>query len=166
MDKKTMENWIMYYEVQRLLREGLSKASISKMLGLNPRTVKKYGALSEEDYEAFLVGKETRSRLLSPCEDFVKLKLQAHPSVKAAQMHDWLKEHHADFPLTPPKTVYNFVMSLRRKYNIPLEVPVREYFPVDELPYGQQAQADFGHYTLRSSENKRDVLPQNRFTVK
>lgn len=153
-----MGNWIMYYEIQRLLRDGFSKSAVSKWLVLNPRTVSKYAAMSDDAYEAFLVGKESRTRLLSPYEDFVKGRLQAHPSVKAAQMHDWLKEHYPDFPGIPPKTVYNFVMSLRQKYNIPLEASVREYFVVAELPYGQQAQADFGHYTLRSAENKRKTI--------
>jgi hypothetical protein len=46
-------------------------------------------------------------------------------------------------------------MGLRQKYNIPLEEPGREYFVVQELPYGQQAQADFGQYTLRSTEDRR-----------
>jgi hypothetical protein len=31
----------------------------------------------------------------------------------------------------------------------------REYFAVEELPYGQQAQADFGHYTLHGTEERR-----------
>jgi transposase len=114
--------------------------------------------MSEAAYEAFLVSNQTRSRLLSRYEDFVKARLQAHPSVKAAQMHDWLKEHYPHFPFTSPKTVYNFVMSLRQKYNIPLEEPPREYSSRSLLPYGQQAQADFGHYTLRSSENKRKTV--------
>ena len=70
-------------------------------------------------------------------------------------MHDWLKEYHPDFVHIAPKTVYNFVMALRQKYNIPLEEVGREYFVVEELPYGQQAQADFGHYILRGTEDRR-----------
>jgi hypothetical protein len=69
----------MYYEVQRLLRDGFSKSSVSKMLVLNPRTVSKYAAMSDDEYEAFLVGKESRTRFLSPYEDFVKGRLQVHP---------------------------------------------------------------------------------------
>ena len=153
-----MGKWIMYYEIQRLVMEGFSKAAISKMLVLNQRTVSKFASMSEEAYEAFLIGKETRSRFLSPYEDFVKSKLQAHPSVSAAQMHDWLKEHHSDFPTTSPKTVYNFVMHLRQKYGIPLEEVPREYFAVEELPYGLQAQADFGQYTLRNNNNLRKKI--------
>ncbi|MCF1714410.1 hypothetical protein L0U88_07200 [Flavihumibacter sp. RY-1] len=50
------------------------------------------------------------------------------------------------------------MLFLRQKYAIPLEATPREYFVVAELPYGQQAQADFGQYTLRSAENKRKTV--------
>ena len=49
--------------------------------------------------------KEESLKLLSPYETFIRQKLQAHPGVSAAQMHDWLKEYHPDFPHTAPKTV-------------------------------------------------------------
>jgi hypothetical protein len=155
MDKKQMGLWIMFYEVQKLIRDGLSYAAIGAALVIDPRTVSKYALMSEETYALFLAGKETRSKILQPYEEFVKCKLQAHPSVKTAQMHDWLKEHYPDFPKVPPKTFYNFVFSLRQKYNIPLQETPREYFVVEELPYGQQAQADFGRYILRSNDNRR-----------
>jgi transposase len=155
MDKKTIGNWIMYHEVQRLIREGLSLASIGKALVMDQRTVKRYSLMSEAEYAFFLESKEIRDKLLTPYESFVRDKLMAHPGVSAAQMHDWLKEYHPDLVHTAAKTVYNFVMSLRQKYNIPLEEADREYFVVEELPYGQQAQADFGHYILRSTEDRR-----------
>ena len=124
MDAKTTGHWIMYYEVQRLHREGLSYRAIAKAFAMNRRTVIKYLAMSE-------------------------------PAASAAQVHDWLKEHHRDFPLMSAKTVYNFVMAVRQKYAIPLEEASREYFVVEELPYGLQAQADFGQYILRNAEEKR-----------
>lgn len=155
MDKKTIGNWIMYHEIQRLIRDGLTLRTISKFLGLNRRTVTRYSNMTESEYCSFLENKEIRDKLLTPYETFICEKLQAHPGVSASQMHDWLKEYHVDFPHTAPKTVYNFVMCLRQKYNIPMEEPGREYFVVEELPYGQQAQADFGQYTLRSIEDRR-----------
>jgi transposase len=155
MDKKTIGNWIMYYEVHRLLRDGLSFAAIGKELVMDRRTVKRYALMTEEAYSNFLENKDTRNKLLSCYEPFVRDKLLAHPALSAAQMHDWLKEHYPDFPLTSPKTVYNFVMYLRQKYNIPLEEAERQYFVVEELPYGKQAQADFGHCILRSTEEHR-----------
>jgi transposase len=155
MDKKTIGDWIMYYEVQRLKREGLSSIAIGKALVIDRRTVKRYSGMSEAEYASFLESKEARDKLLTPYESFVHDKLAAHPAVSAAQMHDWLKEYHPDFVHTAPKTVYNFVMALRQKYNIPLEEASREYFVVEQLPYGQQAQADFGHYILRGTEDRR-----------
>lgn len=155
MDKKTIGNWIMYHEVQRLIREGLSHAAIGRALVMDRRTVTRYARMSEADYTSFLQGKEIRDKMLTPYESFVRDKLIAHPAVSAAQMHDWLKEYHPGLVHIAPKTVYNFVMALRQKYNIPLEEPDREYFVVEELPYGQQAQADFGHYILRSTEDRR-----------
>ena len=155
MDKKTIGNWIMYHEVQRLIREGLSHTAIGRALVLDRRTVTRYARMSEADYTSFLQGKDIRDKMLTPYESFVRDKLIAHPAVSAAQMHDWLKEYHPGLVHIAPKTVYNFVMALRQKYNIPLEEPAREYFVVEELPYGQQAQADFGHYILRSTEDRR-----------
>jgi len=158
MDKKTIGDWIMYYEVQRLQREGLSHSAIAKELVMNRRTVFKYSVMSEAEYESFLGKKDSRAKLLSLYEPFVKDKLMAHPAASAAQVHDWLKEHHKNFPQVSPRTVYNFVMSIRHKYGIALQEASREYFVVEELPYGLQAQADFGQYFLRSSEESRKKI--------
>jgi transposase len=155
MDKKTIGDWIMYYEVQRLHNQGLSYRTIAQTLVMNRRTVIKYLAMSEAEYAAFLNKKDSRGKLLDDYESFVKKRLQDHPAASAAQVHDWLKEQYKDFPSTSAKTVYNFVMAVRQKYSIALEETSREYFVVDELPYGLQAQADFGQYILRNAEEKR-----------
>ena len=76
--------------------------------------------------------------ILSPYETFVRDKLDRFPETSAAQIHDWLKEHHPEFPATNPRTVYNFVMFVRQKHNIPIVKVSREYFPIQELPYGEQ----------------------------
>ena len=110
----------MYHEVQKLQRDGLSVLSIAKYLAINRRTVGKYLAMSEAGYEEFLLQKDSRTKLLGTFESFVKDRLQAHPAASAAQVHDWLKEHHKRFPAISSKTVYNFVMSVRQKYSIKL----------------------------------------------
>ena len=155
MDTKTIGDWIMYYEVQRLHREGLSFRTIAQTLVMNRRTVIKYSAMSEAEYETFLNKKDARGKLLDEYESFVKTRLQAHPAASAAQVHDWLKEHHPTFPLVAARTVYNFVIAVRQKYGIALQEPGRDYFVIEELPYGLQAQADFGQYILRNADEKR-----------
>ena len=70
-------------------------------------------------------------------------------------MHDWLMEHFPNFPGVTAKTVYNFVMWVRQKHHLPQTRPIREYNAVEELPYGLQAQVDFGQYNMRDGLAKR-----------
>ncbi|QEC53596.1 IS21 family transposase [Anseongella ginsenosidimutans] len=159
MDKKTIHHWIMYHEIQKRHTSGESYSKIAADLGLDRRTVRRYTQMNEEAFEVFLLGQTERRKLLAPYEEFVRERLTTLPSASTAQVHDWLKEHHADFPSTiGPRTVYNFVMWVRGKHRIPCEEKVREYFPVEELPYGFQAQVDFGQCVLRQAGGGRQKV--------
>ncbi len=155
MTQKDLNNWIMYHQIHDFSRMGFSRARIARYLVLDARTVSKYLGMSEAEYEQFLTNTEQRDKLLSPYEEFVKTKLQKYPETSSAQIHDWLKEHHSSLPTVSVRTVYNFVMFVRQKYDIPCIVSIREYFPVEELPYGRQAQVDFGDYNMRMTNGKR-----------
>lgn len=155
MTKKHFNYWIMYHEIHKLNRLGFCATKIARYLVMDARTVSKYLQMSEQDYELFLPPGGKRNKVLSPYETFVKEKLSQFPDTSAAQIHDWLLEHHADLPKISPRTVYNFVMFVRQKHNIPFVHIYREYFPVEELPYGEQAQVDFGEYNMRTEDGKR-----------
>jgi transposase len=153
--KKLMQKLIMYFEVHKLKREGFKTAQISRHLVLDYRTVKKYLAMSEQEYEDFMEVQSTRHKMLAPYEDFVKARLEDCPDASAAQIEDWLKEHFKDFIDVNAKTVFNFVLYVRNKHGIPKPFNHRDYTQSDELPYGQQAQADFGEYNMTTEEGKR-----------
>jgi transposase len=155
MTKKHINHWIMYHEIHRLSRLGLKKAKISRYLNINVRTVGKYLAMSESEYEQHLTAMGSRNKVLSSYQEFVKGKLEEFPDTSAAQIHDWLKESYPDLPKVCPRTVYNFVMFVRQTHNIPYIKPTREFFPVEQLPYGDQAQVDFGEYSMRSYRGRR-----------
>jgi transposase len=152
---KYLNKLIMYHEIHRLHREGRSITHIADFLVMNWRTVKKYLSMDEFEYEAFLENQSNRQKELSPYEHFVKVKLEQYPDTSASQMHDWLKEHYDDFPEVNPKTVFNFVTWVRQKHHIPKAKVERDYFIVEELPYGKQAQVDFGEYNIRTGSGKR-----------
>lgn len=143
-----------YHKVHQLRREGLSIVRISKTMELDWRTVKKYLSLTELEYEQFLQQQGERKKELVPYENFVKARLSRYPETSAAQMHDWLKEHYADFPLVDSKTVFNFVCWVRQKYHLQKIGSQREYAMVPECAYGAQAQVDFGEYNLRNSQGR------------
>ncbi len=154
MTNNDFNNWFMYYELIKLKNLGFSKAKIASFTGIDPRTVSKYLQMDEQEYEQFLYHSQ-RPKLLDGYEDFVFNRLKKYQDTSTAQIHDWLKEHHLDFPKVSPRTVFNFVMYVRQKYNLPVELPIRDYFPVEELPYGQQAQIDFGEYNMLNSDGNR-----------
>lgn len=150
-----LAKWIMYHEVHRMHREGYSISKINDLLGLHRNTIRKYLSMREADYEALLIKQSERRKDLDSYEAFVRERLRLFPETSAAQMHDWLKEHHSDFPKVNPKTIFNFVHWIRDKYNIPKLSVKRQHQVVEELPYGKQAQVDFGEYNMRTSSGKR-----------
>ena len=88
---KLTQQLIMYHEVHRQRREGLKPAQISRKLGLDRRTIRKYLAMSEEEYLDFINNQTSREKLLVPYEEFIKTKLESCPEASGAQVHDWLK---------------------------------------------------------------------------
>jgi transposase len=155
MTIKDLNHWIMYHEIHKLSRLGFSAAHIARYLVMDARTVGRYLGMSEQEYELYRNGLTHRNKVLSDYEPFVKQKLTEFQDTSTAQIHDWLKEYYPDFPQVSPRTVFNFVMYVRQLYNIPVVKPVREYFPIPELPYGEQAQVDFGEYNLRKTDGSR-----------
>lgn len=158
MSKKLMHKLIMYHEIHKRSRDGFKSAQISRDLGIDRRTVRKYLAMSEEEYLEFIHSQKGRVKLLEPYEEFIKTRLENCPDASAAQVHDWLKEHHCDFIDVNEKTVFNFVLYVRSKYGIPKSFNNRDYEQVEELPYGKQAQADFGEYNMITEEGKRKKI--------
>ena len=87
-----------YHLVHQMKRDGFSTSKIAAHFGLNWRTAKRLLKISEQDFQLELEKTTGRKKSLGTYEAFVKDKLHQHPSTSSAQMHDWLKEHHADFP--------------------------------------------------------------------
>ena len=154
MTEKDLNQWIMYHEIHNLNRMSFRASRIARFLVMDARTVRKYLKMTEAQYEEHML-RSDRKKILSPYEDFVASKLQEYPDTSTAQIHDWLKEFHFDLPEVTPRTVFNFVMFIRQKYNIPYEPVPRSFFPVQELAFGYQAQVDFGQYNMRYSNGKR-----------
>lgn len=165
-----LNKFMVYFEIHRLSREGYSMRQISEELVIDRRTVSKYLSLNEREYEQLLEQLSQRNKVLLPYGNFVKMRLEQFRDTSSAQMHDWLKEHFENLPSVSPKTVFNFVSWIRSKHNLPLLKIPRDYQMVEELPYGKQAQVDFGEYTMRNSLGHRTkvfffimVLSRSRF---
>ena len=157
---KFMSKLIMYHEIHRFNREeGLKPAQISRIVLMDPRTIKKILAMSEQEYIDYLESLSSRDKVLDPYEGFVKARLEVCPEASAAQVHDWLKEHNNHLlPDVTEKTVFNFVLLVRTRHGIPKPFNHRDYEKIAELPYGKQTQVDFGEYNMTTDEGKRKKI--------
>lgn len=152
-------------------RAGFSIQKIAEPLVMDRHTVKHLLLLSEEAYLQQLETPLARKSSLDAYEELVWEKLILYPSTSATQMHDdWLKEHNINFPSVSSKTTFNFVRSVRNKYNIPKTEAQRDYSTVPSLPYGRQVQVDFGFYNMPTIQGKTKkvqffafVLAQSRY---
>jgi len=148
---------IMYHEIHQRSRSGWKPSQTASFLGVDRRTVKKYLAMSEQEYNDFLNRQEERKRKLDEYEQYVKKRVEDCPDASAAQVHDWLKENHKEFRDVHPKTVYRFVQKVRLKYHLPKVFNSRVYQQVKECPYGYQVQIDFGEYNGYSGDTDPSV---------
>ena len=152
---KLMHLIIMFEEIHDLKRKGFSVAYISRHLVMDRRTIKKILTMSQEEFLAFKQKQSSRKKLLDRYEEFVRFRLEDCPQASSAQVHDWLKEHHEDLIKVHEKTVFNFVLYIRHKHGIPKPFSCRDYAQVAELPYGKQAQVDFGEFNMSGEEGGR-----------
>lgn len=111
--------------------------------------------MNEKEFLAFKTNHKNRAKMLDPYEGFVRDRLKDCPEASAAQVHDWLKECHPDMAEVNEKTVFNFVLAVRKKFGIDKPFRERACAQLKELDYGIQAQVDFGEYNMTTLEGGR-----------
>ncbi len=146
----------MWYEVQKLRKKGLNKTQISQQTGLDRCTVRKYLKMEEKEFHNWISTPRNLPLKLSKYKSFVKRELEQCPNLSAAQIEDRLKENFSNLPSIHSKTVYNFVQTVRKQYDIAKQKQANRVFEkLPESAYGEQAQVDFGETWLQSTEGKR-----------
>lgn len=110
---------IIWYKVKELKSKGLHCAQIAHELGLHRHTAEKYVRMTLEEFRASQAYERDFKHKLDIFEEEVKKKLIKAPYLSCRQVHDHLREGHADFPEVREKTVFNFLMRIREKYRIP-----------------------------------------------
>jgi transposase len=154
---KSKNKYVMWYKIKELEKKGLNKSQISVQVGIDRGSVRKYLNMNEQEFQKWIQKPNHLPRKLNPYLKFVKSELTQFPFLSAAQIEDRLKEHFHELPDIHSKTVYNFVLMVRKKFGI--EKPAKEQFrqceKLEELPYGLQAQVDFGQCYMQNNDEKR-----------
>lgn len=103
----------MWYKVRELCSKGLNKTQIGRYLGVDRSTVRRYLAMSREEFIRKQNSHRRRKSKLGKYEEYVRGILEEYPYISAARIHDWLRECYPDFPKVCDKTVFNFVGRIR-----------------------------------------------------
>lgn len=147
----------MWYKVKELWHKGLNKSQISKELGIDRGTVRKYLQMDEQSFMNWINQPRRLPKKLSAYYHYVKQLLESAPYLSSAQVEDRLKENFKDLPGVDSKTVYNFVQSIRKQHDIVKykEKSDRQYQKLPEVDFGSEAQVDFGEYKMQTTGGNR-----------
>jgi len=142
-----MKGFKMYKEIQQLKEIGFTRSRAAKQLNINRETVTRYWNMTADEFAKQLYS-ISREMLLSKYEEIITGWLRQYPTMTAAQVCDWLKEHYKED--IKERTVSRYVKGLREEYNLKKSNHPRDYEAVEELPMGQQLQVDFGEKWMQS----------------
>jgi predicted transcriptional regulator len=95
----------MWYKVKELQQKGFNKSQISREMGLDRSTVRKYLSLDEEGFHNWIEQIRHLPKKLQLYYVYVKELLETYPFLSSAQVEDRLKERFTDLPEVHSKTV-------------------------------------------------------------
>ena len=154
---KKEEGWQMYIEIQQLKEKGFSKSTISKMLNISRPTVIRYIKMSPQDFQNELESQNHRSKKPAVYHDDILTWLTQYPEMTASQVYDWLEEKYLNLGFIE-STVRNYVRWMRKEYNIPKDIEIRQFGAMEDPPMGKQMQADFGQIIVDTNNGKKVKL--------
>lgn len=142
-----MVNYSMYRKIRNYKENGFSQAEIVRQTGLDWKTVKKYMNMNEKQYGEYLHTVKHRTKCFSPfkADILACYALNNGKELQKSAVYDYLEELHDQLPGTE-RTLRSYIDFLIDSGELKLGEKNRKYLPVQELPYGQQMQLDFGEY--------------------
>lgn len=111
--REEMKGYQVYSKIHQMREAGFSQRAIAKALGINRKTVKRYWDMDVDEYE-HNARKIVRIRNLDPHRDQIVSWLREYPSLTAAQVCDWLKEHYEEAHAERKVYVAAFLLSHSR----------------------------------------------------
>jgi transposase len=152
-----MKGWKVFAEIKELKRKGFNKAQVERIMNLNYKTVTKYWDMTPEEYARLIEESKCREKKLDKYRDDILPWIREFNDISTAQISDWLREKYEELDLKE-RTLRNYVMRLRKDFNLPKAARDRQYIEVPEMPMGYQAQVDFGQCLLHKPDGSRVKL--------
>lgn len=140
----------MYRKIQRMKKEGCGKNRIRKELAMDPATVRKYYHMEPLVYTAYQKQTTERNKAFGRYQlEILELyEENGYQKLVMSGVYDYLEERYGKLPGNE-QSLRNFIHYLERNGYLRYQANVRIYQKVDEMPFGKQAQLDFGEYKQR-----------------
>ena len=119
-----MKGFKVYKQMQQLKEQGFTRSRVTKQLKLNRETVRGYWNMTADEFEIQLYS-VNREQLLSNYEETIIRWLRQYPTMTAAQVCDWLKEHYR----RTSKNERSADMSLHPKWQRQVVGDLKRIFP-------------------------------------
>jgi hypothetical protein len=125
-------------------RIGFTVSEMAGKFGKDRKTVRKYLRMDKDELLRYLEHMAERGKAFEPYRDEILeiYRLHEGQSVYTSSIHDYLVERHGELGGSD-RTLRNYLAYLKASGAIGKGLG-REYKPVESLPYGKQAQIDFG----------------------
>ena len=145
--RPAVRNMMTMKQYQRLKvaeRQGRSVSDMAKMISRDRKTVRKYLRMDKDEFLRYLERMAERGKAFAEYRDEILLIFAAKDGrpVYSSAIYDYLGERHGELPGSE-RTLRNYLQYLKASGAI-AKGKGREYRPVEDLPYGKQAQIDFG----------------------
>jgi transposase len=146
---------MIYEKIHELKRHKLNKSQISKVLGIDFKTVNKYWNMPPDDFAKARQNASCRHKKADIYKDYVIECLQTYPDMTAAQIYDWIKEQTGKKELEfQERSFRNYVVAIRKDYGIKKPERTRQYEATEDPPLGKQAQIDMGEIILKTASGR------------
>lgn len=155
-----IKKYLMWSKINELKREGHSISQIKRITGYDRKTIRKYIGMTEEEFRNRNYCVRTYSSRLDKYRGFIVDRLENYPFLSTAAIHSQMRRIFTDMEKFDQKTVYNYVMRVRREENIPVEKEGnnRPYCMLEQTAPAEYAQADFGEKWINDKEgNKKKI---------
>lgn len=136
-----------YKAVKQGQRQGLTVTAVAVKLGRDRKTVRKYFRMDQEEFHRYLDRMAERGKSFEAYREEILEIYRNHEDrvVYASAIYDFLHERYGELPGSE-RTLRSYLAYLKAS-GLVGKGKGREYRPVESLPYGKQAQIDFGQET-------------------
>jgi transposase len=135
----------MYHEIKRLQKQGYGKNHIKRELGIDKKTVLKYWAMGEDEYQRYQEAMQYREKEYDSLrESIIELyRKNEFMRLPVSAVYDYFEELLGELPANE-NSLRNYIRYLERTGYLVFSEQQRYYIKVSDMPYGKQLQLDFG----------------------